>query len=106
MKTTLSRTDLLELLTRVRERCPEMRFGQLLATIGLLAEDETGHSLWEVDDIEFEAALQRFGSDMARRAEARSEPAAIPDVLSVDANAAPQGADAGIVLEAPSESRR
>ena len=42
-----------------------MRFGQLLATIGLLAEDETGHSLWEVDDIEFEAALQRFGSDMA-----------------------------------------
>ena len=64
MKTTLSWTDLLEVLTRVRQRCPEMRFGQLLATIGMLAEDETGHSLWEVEDIEFAAALERFGLDM------------------------------------------
>jgi hypothetical protein len=50
----------------LRERCPEMRFGQILATVGLLAEDETGHSLWDVEDIEFLAALERFAGDLAR----------------------------------------
>ncbi len=58
---------LLERLAEVRGRCPEMRFGQLIATIGLLAEDETGHSLWDVEDTEFAAALDRFAADLARR---------------------------------------
>jgi hypothetical protein len=58
---------LLEGLAEVRARCPEMRFGQMLATIGLLAEDETGHSLWDVEDTEFAAALARFAADLARR---------------------------------------
>lgn len=51
----------------VRARCPELRFGQLIATIGMLAEDETGHSLWDVDDADFAAALEHFAVDMARR---------------------------------------
>jgi hypothetical protein len=63
---------LLERLAEARTRCPEMRFGQFLATIGLLAEDETGHSLWEVEDCEFAAALERFAADLARR---RADPA-------------------------------
>jgi hypothetical protein len=67
MKTTDLNAGLLERLVEVRERCPEMRFGQLLATLGLLAEDETGHSLWEVQDNKFAAALERFASDLARR---------------------------------------
>jgi hypothetical protein len=58
---------LLERLAEVRGRSPELRFGQLIATIGLLAEDETGHSLWEVEDAEFAAALERFAADLARR---------------------------------------
>jgi hypothetical protein len=58
---------LLERLGEVRDLCPEMRFGQALATIALLAEDETGHSLWEVEDGEFAAALERFAADLARR---------------------------------------
>jgi hypothetical protein len=59
----------LERLAEVQRLCPEMRFGQLLATIGLLAEDETGHSLWDVEDREFAAALERFAADLARRQE-------------------------------------
>jgi hypothetical protein len=62
-------------LEAVRLRCPELRFGQLIATIGNLAEDETGHSLWDVEDADFAAALERFAQDMARRA----EPDAAPD---------------------------
>ena len=59
---------LFERLAEVRALCPELRLGQFIATIGMLAEDETGHSLWDVDDAEFSEALERFGDDLARRA--------------------------------------
>ena len=61
-------------LDEVRVRCPELRFGQLIATIGMLAEDETGHSLWDVEDTDFAAALERFAADMARRASGAAAP--------------------------------
>jgi hypothetical protein len=59
---------------QLRVRCPELRFGQLMAIIGELAQDETGHSLWDVEDADFSAALERFASDMARRESNRAEP--------------------------------
>jgi hypothetical protein len=59
--------DLMGCLADLRVSCPELRFGQLIATIGMLAEDETGHSLWDVEDPDFVAALERFAADMARR---------------------------------------
>jgi hypothetical protein len=66
--TTAEWTDrILFRLDQVRLLCPELRFGQLIAAIGTLAEDETGHSLWDVEDTEFAAALERFSQDMARR---------------------------------------
>lgn len=69
---------ILEQLGDVRARCPELRFGQLLAIIGELAQDETGHSLWDVEDSDFAAALERFAEDMARRGSGQAEPAAAP----------------------------
>jgi hypothetical protein len=66
-------------LDQVRARCPELRFGQLLAIIGELAQDETGHSLWDVEDADFAVALERFAEDMARRGSGQAEPAATPD---------------------------
>jgi hypothetical protein len=66
-------------LNQVRLRCPELRFGQLIATIGMLAEDETGHSLWDVEDADFAAALQRFARDLALRGSDRAELASVPD---------------------------
>jgi hypothetical protein len=53
-------------LDQVRARCPELRFGQLMAIVGELARDETGHSLWDVEDPDFVAALGRFAADLAR----------------------------------------
>ncbi|HQU45891.1 MAG TPA: hypothetical protein PK867_23955 [Pirellulales bacterium] len=67
MKTSEVMVGLLERMAEVRARCPEMRFGQILATVGLLAEDETGHSLWEVEDSDLLAALERFARDLAAR---------------------------------------
>jgi hypothetical protein len=46
----------------------------LIATIGMLAEDETGHSLWDVEDTDFAAAVERFARDMARREANRGQP--------------------------------
>ena len=76
MKTNEWTGGVLERLAEVRERCPEMRFGQILATVGLLGEDETGHSLWDIEDTEFAAALERFAADLARRG---SDPAELAD---------------------------
>lgn len=70
MKTTDPSALLLERLAEVWEMCPEMRFGQVIATVSLLAEDaedDVRHSLWEVEDTEFATALERFAQDLARR---------------------------------------
>ncbi len=66
MSVDLSR-DLATRLSDLREMCPDFRFGQFLATLSLLAEDETGRSLWDVEDDEFVGVLERFRQDLARR---------------------------------------
>jgi hypothetical protein len=58
---------LLHRLDEIRRLCPEMRLGQLIATLGLLGEDETGRSLWDLEDEELAAAMERFADDLARR---------------------------------------
>lgn len=79
MNTTDWTAAVLERLAEVREPCPEMRFGQLLATIGLLGEDETGHSLWEIEDTDFASALERLAADLARRGMDSIEPVDEPE---------------------------
>jgi hypothetical protein len=55
-------------LDEVRRLCPEMRLGQFLATVGMLGEDATGRSLWDIEDDDLSAALDRFATDLSRRA--------------------------------------
>lgn len=74
---------ILEQLGDVSARCPELRFGQLIAIIGELAQDETGHSLWDVEDADFAAALQRFSADMGHRTANRATLTAAPDLGGV-----------------------
>jgi hypothetical protein len=78
--TTYLLDRILEQLGDVRARCPELRFGQLIAIIGELAQDETGHSLWDVEDADFAAALQRFSADMGDRTANPAAPAAAPEL--------------------------
>ena len=61
-------TNLLHRLDEVRRLCPDMRLGQLMATLGLLGEDATGRSLWDIEDEELAAALEKLANDLARRA--------------------------------------
>jgi hypothetical protein len=46
-----------------------MRLGQLMATLGELAEDETGRGLWDVEDDQLGAVIERFAADLRRRQE-------------------------------------
>ena len=79
MTTTELMDDILVHLDKLRARCRELRFGQLIATIAMLAEDETGYSLWDVEDAEFKAALQRFAADLRRREPIAAEAGVAPD---------------------------
>jgi hypothetical protein len=60
-------SSVLQRLEQIRRLCPEMRLGQLLATVGMLGEDSTGRSLWDIEDDELLAAVERFASDLSRR---------------------------------------
>lgn len=62
--------NVLQRLKEVHRLCPEMRLGQLMATLGLLGEDATGHSLWDIEDEELASVLERFARDLERRTEA------------------------------------
>src|SRR5215469_16875242 len=44
-----------------------MRFGQFLATVGMLGEDDTGRSLWDIEDEELAVALERFARGLSPR---------------------------------------
>jgi len=61
---------LLHRLDEVRRLCREMRLGQFLATVGMLGEDATGRSLWDIEDDDLSAALERFATDLSRRTDA------------------------------------
>jgi hypothetical protein len=65
--TAESSRELLTRLSELRGLCPDMRFGQMLATLGLLAEDAPGRSLWDIEDEELLAVLERFRQDLLRR---------------------------------------
>jgi hypothetical protein len=63
-------SHLLHRLDEIRRLCPEMRIGQFLATVGMLGEDDTGRSLWDIEDDELVRALERFATDLSRRMDA------------------------------------
>lgn len=73
MNTTNTSEAILVQIEQVRARRPELRFGQLVAIVGSLAEDETGRSLWEIDDADFAQALDRFTMDLARSRSGETE---------------------------------
>jgi hypothetical protein len=46
---------------------PDVRLGQLLARLQCLGEDQTGRSLWDIDDEQFLAVLYHHRSELAAR---------------------------------------
>lgn len=59
--------DVLALLAELCELSPDVRLGQLLAHLGFLGEDQTGRSLWDIDDEQLLAVLQHHRGELVGR---------------------------------------
>jgi hypothetical protein len=62
--------ELIEKLADLCELSPDVRFGQLLANLGFLVEDQTDRSLWDVEDSELLSVLEKHRADLQRRSPA------------------------------------
>lgn len=69
---------LLEKLTRICELSPDMRFGQLVATLEFVAGDFTDQSIWDVEDEILLAAFDKHLSDLIARS-STTQPALPPE---------------------------
>ena len=65
--TVATQAELIEKLAELRELSPDVRFGQLLANLGLLVEDQTDRTLWDVDDSELLGVMESHRLDLLRR---------------------------------------
>jgi hypothetical protein len=59
--------EALAVLAELCERSPDVRLGQLLAHIGFLGEDQTGRSLWDIEDEQLLAVLQHHRAELTAR---------------------------------------
>ena len=59
--------DILRSLAALCELSPGVRFGQLLANLGFLAEDMADRTLWDIDDAELLQVIERHRADLSKR---------------------------------------
>ena len=59
--------EALAVLAEVCELAPDVRLGQLLAHLGFLGEDQTGRSLWDIDDEQLLAVLYHQRGELVGR---------------------------------------
>lgn len=61
------RRDLLQVLERLSEQAPQVRFGQLVANLSYLARGPENESVWEVEDDELLTAAERHLETLKNR---------------------------------------
>ena len=59
--------EALAVLAELCELSPDVRLGQLLAHLGFLGEDQTGRSLWDIDDDQLLAVLHHHRGELTSR---------------------------------------
>ena len=71
-----TKADALAVLAEVCELSPDVRLGQLLAHLGFLGEDQTGRTLWDIDDEQLLAVLYHHRAELvARTPDGSNQPA-------------------------------
>jgi hypothetical protein len=73
-----TRREALTVLAELCELSPDVRFGQLLAHLGFLGEDQTGRSLWDIDDEQLLAILYHHRTELTGRQPDAPNPARSP----------------------------
>ena len=64
---TDARQESLAILTELAQLAPEVRLGQLMAHLGFLSEDQVDRSLWDVEDSDLLAVLNRHRRELVAR---------------------------------------
>lgn len=59
--------DILQSLAILCELAPEVRFGQLIANLGFLAEDLTERTLGDIEDAELLQVIEQHKADLCKR---------------------------------------
>ena len=59
--------NILHSLTTLCELSPGVRFGQLLANLGFLAEDLYDRTLWDIEDAELLQVIEKHRADLSKR---------------------------------------
>jgi hypothetical protein len=65
--TSQTQREALAVLAELCEASPDVRLGQLLAHLGFLGEDQTGRSLWDIDDEQLLRVLYQHKAELAAR---------------------------------------
>ena len=63
----VTQREALAVLADLCELSTDVRLGQLLAHLGFLGEDQTGRSLWDIDDEQFLTVLHHHRAELAAR---------------------------------------
>ena len=59
--------ELIEKLADIHQLSPDIRFGQLLANLGFLVEDQTDQALRTIDDARLLEVMEQHRIDLTRR---------------------------------------
>jgi hypothetical protein len=81
-----TRSEALAVLGELCAMSPDVRLGQLFAHLGFLGEDQTGRSLWDIDDEQLLAVLYHHRAELVARAShssASAAAAAVPPTVGV-----------------------
>ena len=59
--------EALAVLAELCELSPDVRLGQLFAHLGFLGQDQTGRSLWDIEDEQLLAVLHHHRAELVAR---------------------------------------
>lgn len=64
---TPQRQEILNLLERVSDLTPDVRFGQLIANLSYLAIGPTNEAIWDMEDEQLADAIRKHIADLSER---------------------------------------
>ena len=64
--------EALAVLAELCELSPDVRLGQLFAHLGFLGQDQTGRSLWDIEDEQLLAVLYHHRAELVARRQGTS----------------------------------
>ncbi|HEY1859276.1 MAG TPA: hypothetical protein VGG61_02925 [Gemmataceae bacterium] len=64
---TPQRQEILQLLARLSELTPDVRFGQLIANLSYLAVAPTNEAIWDMEDEQLLSAIRKHIADLSDR---------------------------------------